>query len=292
MKKKKPVFWKSFLGIIMVFLFLSVTLSGQGKKSEVQQPVLKYHYPSDRQVSYRETTKVLQVMDINGQSMENNINTVAGLTLKNVGNSGNDSNIEVKIDSLTQTVDTPAGFSGGPIQDVAGKVFNIILSPSGKEVDNSAAAKITYMTGGGAAANALQLIENFFPVLPENTVAPGYAWTSNDSINSSEPNLVTTGTVKSENSFSGYELYNGINCAKFTSSISGERKMKTQSQGMDINMSGPYTGTVSSYFSTDDGYFIKQEVSTKMTGTIEITGPQEMSFPLVMEITVIKEVIK
>jgi hypothetical protein len=100
------------------------------------------------------------------------------------------------------------------------------------------------------------------------------------------------GTVQSENTFVGYELINGVNCAKITSALSGTRIMKTQTQGMDIKISGPYTGSITSYFAPSTGYFLKQEISTKMNGTIDITAPDAMSFPIVMETTTVKEEVK
>jgi hypothetical protein len=45
------------------------------------------------------------------------------------------------------------------------------------------------------------------------------------------------------------------------------------------------------FFAPSMGYFLKQYVNTKLTGTIDITAPDAMSFPLVMDITLTKEAI-
>lgn len=66
--------------------------------------------------------------------------------------------------------------------------------------------------------------------------------------------------------------------------LSGTRKMTTQSQGMEIHTSGPFTGTQVLFIALKEGYLMKETVSTKMTGTIEIPD-QNMSFPVVMSIT-------
>jgi hypothetical protein len=291
MKAKIRILCKQVLILLVLVILMQGSAIAQNKKNDQQQSPFKYGYPINREVKYRETTVVNQTMDINGQSMENKINTYTIVTLKNTGASGINSILEVRIDTLAQTLDTPAGFNGGPIQDIAGKTFKITIDPSGKEIDNSEAGKISFTAAGGTSTSALQLIESFFPVLPETVIKQGYTWNTSDSINSRTPAMVTLGTVISENTFAGFEIFNGVNCAKFTSALSGQRIMTTQSQGMDIKMSGPYTGTISSFFSLQNGYFLKQDIITKMTGTIDITGPQEMSFPLVMEINVTKEVI-
>jgi hypothetical protein len=66
--------------------------------------------------------------------------------------------------------------------------------------------------------------------------------------------------------------------------------MTTQSQGMDINTDGTFTGTRILYFAVKEGYFIKETSTTKMTGNIEISN-QNMSFPVVMDITSTNEIV-
>jgi hypothetical protein len=291
MKTANHFFGRTALSLIAVMTLVSVTAFSQNNPSGSQPAKLVYNYPLNSPVKYRVVTKVVQDMDINGQSMQNNINSYTGLTLKSLGASGDNFKIEVTIDTLYQTIDSPAGVNGGAIPGIAGKAFNIIISSDGKETDNSEAKNVTYETGAGATGDAVQIIDNFLPVLPADAVKPGYTWTANDSINSNASNLVTRGTVKAENTFVGFELYNGVNCAKITTLLSGTRIMTTQSQGMDIKISGPYTGSITVYFAPSSGYFIRQEVSTKMTGTIDITAPDAMSFPITMETTSTKEVI-
>jgi hypothetical protein len=291
MKTANHFFGRKVLPLITVMTLVSVTALSQNNPSANQPAKLVYNYPLNQPVKYKVVTKVIQDMDINGQSMQNNINSYTGLTLKSLGASGTDFKIEVTIDTLNQTIDSPAGVNGGAIPGIAGKVFNIIISSDGKETDNSEAKNVTYETGAGATGDAVQIIDNFFPVLPADAVKPGYTWTSSDSINSKASNLVSRGTVTAENTFVGFELYNGVNCAKITTLLSGTRIMTTQSQGMDIKISGPYTGSITVYFAPSSGYFIRQEVSSKMTGTIDITAPDAMSFPIIMETTSTKEAI-
>jgi hypothetical protein len=131
----------------------------------------------------------------------------------------------------------------------------------------------------------------FFPVLPAGALNPGYTWTIEDSINSKSSSMTTLGAVKSENTFDDFELYNGVNCAKIISVPSGTRIMKTQNQGVDIKISGQCAGSSVVFFAPSTGYFIKQNVSLKLTGTMDMNTPDAMSFPLVMEITTAKEVL-
>jgi len=65
--------------------------------------------------------------------------------------------------------------------------------------------------------------------------------------------------------------------------------MALQSQGMDIFIKGPFTGTSECLFAVKEGYFIRNTGSTKMTGELEITS-QGMSMPIVIEMKSVNEV--
>lgn len=82
-----------------------------------------------------------------------------------------------------------------------------------------------------------------------------------------------------------------MDCAKISASLSGTRKMTTQSQGMEIHTNGPFTGTETLFFALNEGFFVKQSVVSKITGNIEIPY-QNMSFPVVMTITSTNEIVK
>jgi hypothetical protein len=291
MKKVNHPFVRSLLSLIAVFTLISVTTFSQNNPSASQPGKLVYNYPVNTPVKYKSTTKVVQDMDINGQSMQTNVISYVGLTMKSMGTAGSNFKISVTVDTMAQTVDSPAGFNGGAIPAIAGKSYNVVISPDGKIIDNSEAKNVTYSIVSGGTGDAVQITDNFFPVLPAGNLKPGYTWTAEDSTNSSTSTMNTLGTVKSENTFEGFELYNGVNCAKITTVLTGTRVMKTQAQGMDIKITGPYTGTMTVYFAPSAGYFIRQDVETKLTGTIDITAPDAMSFPLVMEIIVKKEVV-
>jgi hypothetical protein len=85
---------------------------------------------------------------------------------------------------------------------------------------------------------------------------------------------------------------NGLKCAKISSTLEGTRTTSAQAQGMDIYMSGPFTGTATFWFSPEEGSFLKHEVKTRVVGNVQISGPQEMSFPMIMDQTSVNELKK
>jgi hypothetical protein len=190
-------------------------------------------------------------------------------------------------------VDSPMGGSmDSKIKEVEGKTFNMIMSPFGKEVEYSEANKIEYTAEGAGAVNMSQAFSSIFPDLPEKGVTPGDTWTKTDSIINKTAVGQTSQIFQSENKFEGMEKLDGIECAKITSTMKGTMQTTAQNQGMDIFYSGPIQGTVTLYFAVKEGYFVKQISVMKMSGTVSITGPQNMEFPITMDTTSTLEVKK
>lgn len=274
------------VAILMAFMVSQVAFS----QSEAVK--LAYNYPSDKPVKYLLTGKIIQTMDIMGQVMEVNIASAFGCSIKSKGLIDKNLNLEVSIDSMYQKVESPQGSVGGVVKDAMGKVFTMSITPEGKETDLTEAEKVVINIEGSGATDAAQSFNEFFPDLPAGLVSPGFTWTVADTMKTKSASNSMVMAYKSENKFDGYEDINGIKCAKISSVVSGDRVIVTQSQGMDITVKGPFTGTSIVHFSPEKGYFIKQTANSKQTGTVEITSPENMSFPVVMEMSSVNEVVK
>jgi hypothetical protein len=266
-------------------LIFPVTADCQDNSGAIK---LSYSYPSGNPVRYLSVSNVNQDMDINGQSMVVKVVATLGCSITASGKDGNNQVLDVKVDTLAQTTDTPGGFMGGAIREVIGKSFSMKLSPTGKETDLSGAEKITFTSGEGTGTLA-ESFHDFFPDLPENAVSNGFTWKSSDTINSKSTAMSLVMVINSENKFEGLEQVNGISCAKISFTLSGTRDLKTQTQGMDIGMKGPFTGTGLLYFATDKGYFIRLDVKTRMTGSLEVSSPDAMTFPVVLDMNSVVE---
>lgn len=283
--------------ITAVIIFTMSAFSTASSQKITEEPhqndavKLEYNYPSGKSFKYVTDSKIVQDMDINGQSMLVNIAVYMGCEVKSTGKKGENLNLEITIDTMAQSIDSPQGSTGGPINDVKEKVFNMIISPSGKIVDLSGATKIVYTVEGGGESNLEQGFLNYFPTLPKNPVKIGDTWVTEDTIQSKTENMSLWMPTRSEYKFEGIEKVDGIDCAKITAAISGTRKMVAQSQGMEIHTSGPYTGTQTLFFAIKEGYYIKESVVSKMTGTIDIPD-QNMNFPVVMTVTSSNDIVK
>lgn len=271
--------------VLMLFTFTMPVLSQNS--GEIK---LYYNYPTDRSVKYLSTSKILQNMDINGQMMSVNVNVILGCSVKGLGKDNNDLVLEIKVDTLVQTIDSPAGLMGGEIKEADGKSFRMKILPTGKETDLTEADQIKYLNYEGVSNSIKDSFTDFFPDVPAEAITSGYRWQSIDTVSSETTSNTIYMIVRSDNKFEGFEQLNGINCARISYVFSGSRNVKTQNQGMDVKMQGPITGTGELFFATDKGYFLKQVIKIKMTGQVEVATPDIMSFPMTVDQSSITEI--
>lgn len=295
MKTSTTIKHVTILSVLFIFLSSSSTLIVRNDEVSGQKgPVkLTYNLPEGKSLAYDSKTVVAQAMDIQGQTMYVNVENSLSFKMKRVGKADANLKIEITIDSMGMKVDSPmGGSSDNKIKDVEGKSFNMIMSPFGKEIEYSEAGKLEYSVEGAGAVNMSQAFSTIFPDLPENEVKPGDTWTKNDSIINKTSVGQTSQIFQSVNKFEGIENFNGVECAKITSTFTGTMQTTAQNQGMDIFYSGPIQGTVTLYFAVKEGYFVKQTSVSRMSGTVSITGPQSMEFPITMDTTTTMEVKK
>jgi hypothetical protein len=224
----------------LIFLIASLLLSGicikgtaqktAGKKPEKGN--LVYNYPADKQVKYVTNSKVVQNMDVNGQNIQTRVSSIVGCTVKALGMQDKNLKLEVTIDTVGQSVESPMGSTGGGIADVEGKKFTMIITPKGKEVDLSGANAISVTVPGSGSSTLGQSFAEFFPDLPEGKINPGFTWTTNDSSTSRSATMTTRVLLRSDYKYEGIEKVNKVKYDKITAALSGSRQMKTQSQGI------------------------------------------------------------
>jgi hypothetical protein len=291
-KSKRENMKKCFKSAVTICMALTtavaITLPGyaqkqnKGTKSK-EKPSdgikLEYNFPVNKPLSYSSLSTVDQSMEVNGESMQVNVVIVVASTITSLGKENGNLKLDVRIDTLSQKVDSPQGSTGGPINEVAGKSFTMLLAPNGKEVDVTGAEKITY-TEEGQETNVSQTFSDYFPDVPSKLIKPGDTWPTTDTIRSKATTMSMKQIVKADNKFEGIVNVDGIDCAKITAALSGTREQTGENMGMDIAVKGDFTGTSELYFALKEGYLIKSSSNTKMTGTIELSGAQNMSMPL------------
>jgi hypothetical protein len=283
-----------FALLTMLALLINPGAYAQDQTSEyfpVGSVKLVYNYPTDSLLKYQTTGKIVQDMDINGQSMLVNISSFMRCGIKSTGLQNDKLTLEVIIDSMAQDIDSPQGTAGGNIEDVKDKTFRVVIAANGKITDLSEAATIPIVVPGSGESDASQTFTGFFPVLPDMPVKVGDTWVTHDTSDIKSKTMTRWMSIESNCKFDGYEDFNGIQCARINATTSGTMKITTESQGMNINTSGSYTGERTLLFAVKKGYYVKETVKSKLNGIVEITD-QGMSFPLEMDINTTNELVK
>lgn len=286
----KKNFVKYFILALFAAAFSGICPDGMSQNSAGPMKLV-YNYPAGKAVSYLVRTTMAQIMDIQGQTMQTDVVSAFGFTINATGMQDNNLKLAITVDTLGQTTNSPMGNSGGAMSGIMGKTFNIIISPEGKAIDISEAASLVYSIEGSGESNLSQSVSDLFPFVPSKPVSVGDVWNLTDSITTQSSAMRMKVTDNTINKLEGIEKADGIECARISSQHSGMWTMAIQSQGMDIFIKGPFTGTSECLFAVKEGYFIKNTASTKMTGELEISS-QGMSMPIVIEMKSVSELKK
>ncbi len=278
----------AFGGLILILSGICIRGLSQGAGTVK----LTYNYPADKAISYLNKSTLAQIMDFQGQTMQVDVTSAFGCSVKTAGKQEKNIKIEIRVDTLGQTTNSPMGGSGGAIQDVVGKTCNVIISPEGKAVDMSETAKVIYTVEGAGESNLNQALSDFFPVLPSRPIKAGDSWESADSTIVTSPSMKMKTLDNTVNKLEAIETIGGIQCARISTTHSGTMVMTVNNQGMDIFIKGPFTGNSEFLFAVNEGYFIKLTSAIKMTGNMEITSPEAMSFPITLDMKSVNEIKK
>ncbi|MFZ2340336.1 MAG: hypothetical protein WAW07_11530 [Bacteroidales bacterium] len=263
-------------GLLLLFSGISVSLSSQ----EIN---LAYNYSGGKPVSYLYTSAVAQIMDMQGQTMQTDVISAFGCSVKSAGMQGSNLVLEITADTLGQTTNSPMGGGGVSVADIKGKSCKIVLSPEGKVIDLSEAVAIKFVQGEGAESDLSQTLYDFFPKMPEKPVKPGDNWNTTDSSTLKTATMTQTTITNTINKLEGIETIDGVECAKILKEGTGTFVMSLQAQGMDINIGGPFTRTSECLVAVKEGHLVSQTSSMKVTGDLDIAS-MGMTMPITIQI--------
>jgi len=260
---------------------LILLLSGLSFSLLSQEVTIAYKYSSDKPVSYSSTSEMAQIIDMQGQTMQIDVTSAFGCSVKQAGLQGKDLVLEITVDTLGQSSDSPMGNSGGPIMGIKGKTCKIVVSPYGKAVDLSGAEAIVFNVEGSGESNLSESLHDFFPLLPENPVKPGDTWNTSDSSAMKTAAMDRTLISNIINKLEAIEMVDGVECARITKEGTGTFKMSLQAQGMDLSIKGPFSITSECLVAISDGILMSQSSSMKITGEFNIES-MGMTMPVVV----------
>jgi hypothetical protein len=281
MKKAAGKSW--LLAPILAVFFLagcaaktaSVNIWGNPEKGLI----LTYRIPADQALAYESSSDSTEVSEVMGQTVEVLTDGSSKYGFRTVGEPEGNLRLEVTLDGMSLDISSPQGSINPDMSGLIGKSFNMTLSPQGKELDTSEAAKLEYELTAGQTRNLQSGFQTLFPDLPSRPVKVGDSWPSYATIEEKSDTNAVKIEMELENTLVGIETVDGFECAKIESIISGTVTGEGTQQGMNLATSGELKGKDTWYFAYVEGYLLKIVSEVEVDASIEVTGPTNLTIP-------------
>ena len=225
-------------------------------------------------------------MEVMGNTMDTETRIYTAITVRGKSKD-KEKNLktEIVVDSMSLQIISPNGKQTIDTSPVTGKWFGLTLSPYGKELEFTGHDSIALEFGGmgGEKRNVKSFFREAFGDLPEEPVKIGDTWTTEDKVSENQSGMDIN--VNSENVYTlaGFEVVDGLDCAKITIETTGALDGAGEQMGMDLTFEGDIESTSTFYFAYKEGYFVKSSTETFMEGTIAASGAQNMTIPMTQE---------
>ena len=131
-----------------------------------------------------------------------------------------------------------------------------------------------------------------FPDLAGKPIKIGDTYTTMDTIDIDEGQTNLQMLFESENTLSGYETVNGLECAKITAKVKGSLKGTGNQGGADLDFEGDIEADETWFFAYKKGLFVQTSSDSFTEATIAVSGPQEMTLPMTMEMKMETKLMK
>jgi hypothetical protein len=284
------IFLPVSLLLAIILVVSSCSASKTGTTDGSASATLEYRLTSPSGYKYLHTSNTDQYMDVQGQSVAVSAKTLMGFSTLKATAEGDLVKFEVVIDTAGMSV---ASSMENSVQDLnlKGKTFLLTLNQNGKPVSFGDAASIEFGAGTAGTSDLASMFGGMMPGFNRKEVKPGEIWSSTDTLSIKSKTGETVTISKGDHTFTEFVTINGRRCAQINSTISGTRSAKMNSQGMDLIMAFPFTGTESVWFDTTEGVVVKYESSVKGDGVVEIVG-MGMTIPVSMTVKSLLELIK
>ena len=282
----------AWLVFAVALLAVALITGCAGKKPKPEVAFWEYGMPEGKTLEYQKSEEVKQTMEVMGQPMEMGFYKNMGFSIAPKGREKNIYQIEVTVNSMDAGASTPQGDFTADTEPTIGKSFHMSLSYLGKEVAVSGADEIMYGLGPQGERSIGPDFAAFFPDLPGRPIKIGDTWTSQDTIPASEGGAELLVISENLNTLEGFETINGMKCVKVTAVVTGSLTGEGEQMGAPLTFSGTMEGTETWYFAHEDGIFVKSSARIATTASVEVGGPQQMTIPMTMNMTMETELIK
>jgi len=258
----------------------SARVAGAPAASELKPAgiVLEYKMPDGQVLRYEEKQEAREVGEVMGQAREAITVATSALSFRAKGRKGRDHLLGVTIDDMTLSITNAGGDLSPDLTSVRGKSFDMVLSPTGTEVDVSGAEAITYemVNGTRSVAAGFKL---FFPDLPDRPIKVGDSWPSSAVVEDKAGATDIHIEFQSVNTLEGFEAVDGMECARISSKLAGTVSGTGSQGGADLVFGGTIKGADIWDFAIKEGLYVKSTSDSVTEMTISVTGPMTFTIP-------------
>jgi len=274
--------WRRF-SVLSLILTGTLFLIGCGSGSSMRGGnietgmVLQYNIPQNNPLTYDMGTKVTQSVDAMGQTFETDIDTDYQFRIVSTGNDGGSQQLQVTINSINLTVESPQGSMNPDVSNLSGQQFNMSLSPSGKEQLISDMNELAINLGEGQSQNLGTDFGSFFPDFSMESVMIGDTWSTVDSMNLSTGGADLDMVYQKQHTIEGREMMNGFDCIRVVSDVTGTMQGTGSQGGFNMDITGDIAGTDTWYFAFQEGILVQSTSDYSTDAEISVQG---MSMPM------------
>ncbi|MFC2167700.1 hypothetical protein ACFLRW_01860 [Acidobacteriota bacterium] len=282
MNKRENIHWG--FTVIPILMFLCVLPGCAVKTANIWgNPetglILKYQMPEGLVLKYESESTMTQTLDVMGQIQEVEGETKSSTTFTSKGQSGPNHELKATLDKMDMYFASSQGEIIPDTKEAVGKSFEIVLSPSGNEMEFIGIEDLTIDLGPDGVQDLSGEFQDSFPDLSENPVKIGDTWTSDVPVIQTSDNGESILLFTHVYTLESFEEVDGYECVKLSIDTTGTLEGTTFQGGTELLSSGTIKGTGTCYFAYKEGLFIKITAQGIADGTILVSA-QNLEIPM------------
>ncbi len=241
--------------------------------------ILKYQMPEGLVLRYETTSTMTQTLDIMGQTQEVEGETTSSVTFTSKGQSGINHKLYATLDKMDMYFATSQGEVTPDTSEAVGKSFEVVLSPTGEELEFIGITDLTVDLGPDGIQDLAGEFQDSFPDLAENPVKIGDSWTSTVPVTQTSSNGEMTLLFTHVYTLEGFEEMDGYECVRLSIDTTGTQEGTSEQGGMELISEGIIEGTGTVYFAYKVGLLVKMMAEGVADGTLLISA-QNLEIPM------------
>jgi hypothetical protein len=270
---RRPL-WAAAVSVVLVLAGAAVPAASVAAPQAGKAVVLEYKMPEGRVLTYQNKSEDAQVMDVMGQTMDTQTVNTSTITFKVKGLKEKNYLLGVTIEDIAVTVTSSVQGDMSPdMSSVKGKSFDMVLAPTGAEVDVSGAEAITYSIAT-ETRDISSGFKTFFPDLPGKSVKIGDSWPASAAFDEKTGSMNIHVDLQYVHTLDGFETVDGLECARISSQVTGTISGTGNQMGQDLTFAGSSKGKDVWYFAVKEGIYAKagSELSTELSIDVPSAG--------------------